>query len=225
MKNINALFFICLYISIFTNCASTYFKTANKMSGITGEITTNNGEIIEGKLTADINSNKIDNNYIELLPINSKKTQNIPMKTIKSIAIRNNTYYPKIVGTNLLNKDIYRFVKLISPSESRIKLYEYETITTTTITNSANVTSNIEESSKDYFVEFPDMPQYECIEAESRKFTPDFDEKVPKLLKNCPKLIAKIKDKDKEYYYHTLSDDARTINVWLNIINEYEKCK
>ena len=60
--------FACFIIGLFlfSSCSpSTYFRTPNEMQLILGTVLLKNGKELEGKINANIRSNKANKNYIK----------------------------------------------------------------------------------------------------------------------------------------------------------------
>jgi hypothetical protein len=48
---------------------------------------------------------------------------------------------------------------------------------------------------------------------------------VSKFFDSCPKLAKKIKNKEDGFYYSFFTGSSdKKINIWTNIIEEYDKC-
>ena len=214
--------YLVLALGVMCSCNSTFFKTANEMRGIQGQIVLRNGKELEGKIRTKVNFSKLEKNYVEITS-EKEKTTRYNMEDIASMTVRNNTYVPKILQAGSWGMDQARFVKVISPAGAKIKLYEYLTISSNTATV-GGVVSSYDQTNFAYYVSMPGDGDLECTNIENRRFVPDFDEKVADLVKKCKPLSKKIKSKDKDYYYPLIVSNDRRINVWLNIINEYDHC-
>lgn len=112
-----------------------------------------------------------------------------------------------------------RFVKLLTVDGGKMNLFEYEKITTNTSNNNNKVI--------EYYVQLPNDNSNKIYNIESSKFTPNFDDKMSAYVADCSLLAAKIKARDKDYFYPFVVNNGvlRRKAVLLQIINEYNTCK
>jgi len=90
--------------------------------------------------------------------------------------------------------------------------------------NGNTVTSSRVETQ--YYMSFPNEDNNAAWALNSSKFVPNFDEKMSKLLADCPALARKIADKEPGYFYAQISlfKEKRAAILW-EIIKEYNNCK
>ena len=112
-------------------------------------------------------------------------------------------------------------MKRLTGEGSRIHLYEDLQKETTT---SNNVTSTKYETQ--YYMQFPKEDGDEVWPLNSKKFVPNFDEKMSRIVADCPSLAEKIARKENGYFYAQVSlFKERRAEVLLHIIDEYNQCK
>lgn len=58
-----------------------------------------------------------------------------------------------------------------------------------------------------------------------KKFFPNFEEKMSKIVSDCPSLAEKIKQKMNGYAVRQMSIDAKKYEVIKKIVDEYNSCK
>jgi hypothetical protein len=96
----------------------------------------------------------------------------------------------------------------------------------TNTTTSNGVSSSTKNYETQYYMQFPSESGDGVWAVNSSKFVPNFDEKMSKLVEDCPALSKKIADKEPGYFYAqvTVFKEKRADVLW-NIISEYNKCK
>ena len=78
----------------------------------------------------------------------------------------------------------------------------------------------------EYFLQLPNEEGDAVWPLGSNKFVPNFEEKMSKLVTDCPALAAKISNKEEGYFYAQVSlFKERRANVLMTIIEEYNECK
>ncbi|HEX6913803.1 MAG TPA: hypothetical protein VF145_01095, partial [Chitinophagaceae bacterium] len=77
-----------------------------------------------------------------------------------------------------------------------------------------------------YYMQFPSETGDGVWAVNSSKFVPNFDEKMSKLLEDCPALAKKIAAKENGYFYAQVSVfRERRADVLMTIIKEYNECR
>ena len=109
------------------------------------------------------------------------------------------------------------FVRRLTPEKSKIQLYElYES-------GNGNPTG---ETRYTYYLSLPGYSPLTTINAQSSDVVPYFDEKVSKMVADCPALANKIRNREKGYFLPAVTFDAkRPGEVLLKIIKEYDQCQ
>jgi hypothetical protein len=212
---------ILSFLILFTSCKSPFFTSANNMRNISGTVYLKNGKEQTGPISSTLENYNGSKGYIEFSE-NGGKSQRIPVTEIKGISVRNNYYEPKLIDMGFGSRDKMLFVKRLTKDNSRINLYElYERVTNT----SSNYRRSYETDSYSYYVTMPGMGD-EAWNIEGRHLTPNFENKMSELVKDCSALAEKIRKKDKGYFYAQVSlVQEKRIETLMNIIDEYNKCK
>lgn len=223
------LYIIILACSIFafTACKAPYFNTANNMKLINGTVYTNDGKEIPGQITLNLENYRSSKLYITVVPAEGKE-ERINVTDIKGINIRNDYYEPKLIDMGGFgSRDQFRFVKRMTKEGSRIQLYElYERQTRQTNSRYGGGTSTYTTPEYTYYITTPAHTRQEAAwNIEGRKLTPNFEDKMSEVVKDCPSLAEKIKRKDKGYFYAQISlVDSKKIETMFTIIEEYNRC-
>lgn len=216
------LIFVAVTI-ILTSCkTASYFDSPNDLSYISGTLYLNNGRTIDGKLTVDDGYN----GRVKIFLPGEKKPQRYDYTEVEGFMIRNEYYELKEIrdGGALSRRYRFHFMKRLTPESSKIHLYEYlDRSTTRTGRNFNRTVSTLE---KDYYLQLPAEKGDGVWDISLSKFVPNFDEKMSKIVADCPNLSQKIADKEKGYFYSQLggSEEKRVDMLW-NIISEYNKCR
>lgn len=206
---------------LFASCKSaSFFESPNSLRNITGKLYLTNGKTVEGKLV--ISTDNFMGSPVKLFIPGEKKPQKYNLLDVKAYETRGELYVLKEVrGGGLSLGRNYSFMKRLTPEDSRIHLYEnMEKVTTT----NNGVTSSRYDTQ--YYMQFPSETGDAVWAVNSSKFVPNFDEKMSKLVEDCPALSKKIANKETGYFYAQVSlFRERRADVLWNIIAEYNKCK
>ncbi|HMJ47517.1 MAG TPA: hypothetical protein VK498_09315 [Ferruginibacter sp.] len=211
----------CLMV-LFTSCKSPYFTSANSMRNISGTIYLKDGKELNGPISSALENYSGSKGYIEYSGNTDNKASRVPVSEIKGISVRNNYYEPKLIDMGFGSRDQVLFVKKMTKDNSRINLYElYERQTNTSSSNRRSY----ETESYTYYITLPGQSE-EAWNIEGRHLTPNFENKMSELVKDCPLLAEKIRRKDKGYFYAQVSlVQEKRIETLMNIIDEYNKCR
>jgi hypothetical protein len=232
---IKYLFMRQLYITLFsglaiffTACSGPYFNNVNDMSQMTGTVYTNDGKEITGPLTIELDPYRSSRLY---LTVNDKDAkQKISITDIKGINFRNDYYEPKLIDMGGLgNNDEFRFVERLTKEGSRIHLYELNQKVSRqrgSRYNRYGSSGTYTDNETSYYITTPQHTrQMPAWSLEGRRLTPNFEDKMSEIVKDCPALAAKIKNKEKGYFYAQVSlVDTKKIETMFTIIEEYNKC-
>ena len=218
MRNIAIIFTLCFVI--FTSCRSPYFTSANNMRLINGTIYLKNGTEINGPITSSLSRYYSQDAAITISPSDAKE-QRIRVSDIKAISVRSNYYEPKLVDMGFGSRDQVLFLKRLTKADSRIGLYElYEQRSN----NSRNGTYYTDVYT--YYINAPGNRSDAVWNLEGRNLTPNFEDKMSEIVKDCPVLAMKIRNKEKGYFYAQVSlVNEKRIETMMMIIDEYNKCK
>lgn len=208
-------------ILLFASCKSaSFFETPNSLRNIDGKLFLTNGRTVEGKLV--VNSRNVLGSEVKVYVHGEKKPQKYNLLDVDAYEIRGEYYELKEVKGGLSLGRNMSFMKRLTPADSRIHLFESTEKNTSTSRNGATNTYY----EVQYYMQFPAETGDGVWAVNSSKFVPNFDEKMSKLVQDCPALAAKIAAKDPGYFYAQVSlfREKRADVLW-NIITEYNKCK
>jgi len=226
MKKLHILLF-CIFL-VFTACKSPFYNTANNMRLINGTVYTNDGREIPGQVTLNLENYRSSKLYVTVVGKNDKQGERINLTDIKGINIRNDYYEPKLIDMGGFgNSDEFRFVKRLTKEGSRLHMYElYEQRTRQTSSRYSGAGSSYTTPEYTYYITTPAHTRQQAAwNIEGRKLTPNFEDKMSQLVKDCPALADKIKKKEKGYFYAQVSlIDSKKIETMMGIIDEYNKC-
>ena len=214
----------------FTACKAPFYNTANNMRLINGTVYTTDGREIPGQITLNLENYRPSRLGITVLPKDSKQAQKIPITEVKGINIRNDYYEPKLIDRGGVgNTDEFRFVKRLTKEGSRIQMYElYEQTTRQNNNgrfNNAGAGSFTTSENSYYIVTPTHTRQQAAWSLDGRRLTPNFEDKMSEIVKDCPALAEKIKRKEKGYFYAQVSlIESKRVETLMTIIDEYNKC-
>ncbi len=203
---------------LFSACKSPYFTSVNSMRNIGATVYLKDGKEVSGPMTSLLSTYYSSNAYITIAP-NDAKEQRIAVSDIKGVNVRSNYYEPKMVDMGFGSRDQVLFLKRLTKEGSRIGLYElYEQRSN----NSRNGTYYTDVYT--YYISAPGNTA-EVWNLEGRHLTPNFEDKMGEMVKDCPALAEKISRKEKGYFYAQVSlVNEKRIETMMNIIEEYNRC-
>lgn len=193
-----------------------YFHTSNDMFGQNGTVYLEDGTEKNGEITIFFETGQEPKNFIEL-KLNGK-SEKIFIKEIKGYKIKDKYYVPRFVDLDGNGINHLLFVQRLTKENSKIHLYElYQR-------NQGN--NAYGEDIYSYYISLPTLAKYEVWNASSKNLVPRFEEKMSKIVSDCPSLANKIQQQNKGYFYGqvTLSNQKKA-EVLKRIIDEYNQCK
>jgi hypothetical protein len=211
-------------IVVLSSCKTiAYYDSPNDLNYINGTLYLTNGEKIDGKLSI----NESTGGPVKLYVDGEKKPQRYRFPEIEGYSIRNEFYeFKEILDGMTFNRAYrFRFMKRLTPAHSKIHLYEYldkQTYSRDGHRRSPGITS----IDKEYYIQLPSEKEDGVWNISLSRFTPNFDEKMSKIVNDCPALSQKIANKKKGYFYSQVggSEETRVDMLW-NIISEYNECQ
>jgi hypothetical protein len=215
---------IAVIILVLTACRSaSSFETPNSLRNITGTLFLTSGRTVEGKLV--VNTGNSFGSPVKVFLPGEKEPQKFNLHEIEGYEIRGQYYELKEIRGGLSLGRSLSFMKKLTPKDSRIHLYENMEEHTNTTTHNGT-TSTTKQYDTQYYMQLPSETGDAVWAVNSSKFVPNFDEKMSKLVEDCPALAKKIADKEAGYFYAqvTVFKEKRADVLW-NIISEYNKCK
>ncbi|MCP9753525.1 hypothetical protein [Ferruginibacter sp. HRS2-29] len=202
-------------------CNTPYYSSANNMSGQPATLNLNSGKQLQGKISVRSFDNYSSVSRVQFAEGTDKNYQEYSLSDIQSVYLNGGTYcVKKLIGSNFWSGNALRFVQQLTPPGGRIDLFQHEKMV-------KNSTTGKDEKQVEYYLQLPGAVNNEIFNLESGKFTPNFDDKMSAYVKDCPALAAKIKSKDKDYFYPFVvnNGDLRRKAVLLQIIHDYNTCK
>jgi hypothetical protein len=193
------------------------------LRNITGTLFLTNGKSVDGKLVVQMGN--MFGGVIKIYTEGDKNAMQFNVEEVEGYRIRNDYYDLKeLKGGVRLGKKL-SFMKRLTPARSRIYLYEYiDKVTETNRVNGSNRTTTRYEN--DYYMQFPNTEGSAVYPLGGSKFVPNFNEKMSRLVSDCPELAQKIAAKESGYFYAQISlSKEKRADVLLNIIEEYNRCK
>ena len=195
------------------------------MRYISGTVYLNSGREITGPINSSLATYYTSNSYITMTEGDAKESQKIYLSDIKGINVRNNYYEPKFIDMGW-GSDRVMFVKRLTKENSRIGLYELYQQQTNTSTNRRGYSSSYTTDDYSYYITIEGHPQTEAWNIGGKHLTPNFEDKMSEIVKDCPVLADKVKRKEKGYFYAQVSlITEKRIETMMNIIEEYNRCK
>jgi hypothetical protein len=213
---------LAIAVTVASCKSAAWFETPNDLNNINGTLYLVNGENLQGKLSVDDGWN----GRVRLDVPGEKKSRKYPFHDVKGYQLRGDYYELKEVrdGSSFSRNFRLHFMRRLTPENSRIHLYEYLDKETTHIGSRRD--RSVTSLEKTYYIQLPSENGDGVWDIGLSRFVPNFDDKVSKLVSDCPVLAQKIASKEKGYFYPQIgySDESRVDILW-NIINEYNKCQ
>jgi hypothetical protein len=204
----------------FASCKSAaYFESPNNLRNISSTLYLTNGKTYSGKLV--VNKDAFLGNAVQLYQEGDKQPMRFNLTEVEGYETRGEYYAMKQIRSGLTLGRNYSFMKRLTKDNSRIHLYENLEVSTTTDRYGASS----KRYETQYYLQLPGDESSAVWALSSTKFVPNFDEKMSKLIADCPTLANKIANKEQGYYYAQVSlFKEKRAEVLFTIINEYNKC-
>ncbi len=203
------------FLPILCSCKSiAFFDSPNNVAKQEAIVNMLDGNQKKGMLTISLEET-YSVTFVSLF--NNGKEERILIDSIKSYTIGDNVYVPRRLSVDFDQPLKLLFVKKLTPDSSRIQLYElYQN----------NMKRDTREDLVLYFISLPSFERLETWGLGNKNLVPNFDQKMSKVVEDCPVLAAKIRDRQKGYYFPQLTlSDTKKKDVLKKIINEYNLCK
>jgi len=187
---------------------------------MTGTLYLTNGKAVDGRLV--IQMGNLFSNNVKVYAEGEKKPMNFNLGEVQGYTLRNNYYALKEKkGSFGLGRRL-SFMKRLTPTNSRIHLYEE--MEKVTESGKANTSSRTRYETE-YYLQLPDEATDDVYPLGGSKFVPNFDEKMSRMVSDCPLLAQKIAAKESGYFYAQVSlFKEKRVEVLMNIIREYNRC-
>ena len=216
MKPFNFLF-VFIFVLLSSGCRTlSYFESPNNLRNLEGTLLLHNGKTVDGRLV--IETENIFSSPVRVYADGDKKPMRFGLNEVKGFSLRNETYVLKEIREGLSIGRRQYFMKQLTRDSSRIHLYEF--LSKETINKTAT------RHEPEFYVELPNEEPGLVFAANGSRFVPHFEEKVSRLVSDCPALAEKIADKRPGYFYAQVSLlKERRAEVLLKIIDEYNACR
>lgn len=194
----------------------SYFESPNSLRNVDGIVYLQNGKSFEGKINIQVEN--IFGSPVKVFSEGETKPMQFNLEDVKGYEVKGRYYELKEIRESInLGKRLV-FMRRLTPQPSGMHLYEYmkkETV---------NKTATRHES--EYYIQLPKEENNHVYASGSAKFVPHFEEKVSKLLSDCPTLSQKIATRQHGYFYAQVNLlKERKLDVLLRIIDEYNQCE
>jgi hypothetical protein len=194
--------------------AVSYFNTPNDVFKKEGVVYLLNGTERKGEISVMFETGHDVDKFIHLE--NAGREERVLIDSIKSYRINEDYYFPKKIALDNSDAERLLFVKRLTKENSRINLYE--------LYQARRQTSDGQKHFF-YYISLPAQSRLEVWNIASKNLVPNFDNKMGKLVEDCPVLSNKIKSRNSGYFLaqYTLSD-LKKVDVLKRIIDEYNDC-
>jgi hypothetical protein len=209
----------------FSRCKPySYFNTSNDFQNINCSIHFLDGKELVGHTTIQLETGRLAERFIYLKT--DTAIQKIPIDSIAFYTYNSEFYYPKEIDLDAyIIPDKYKlflpgqrnllFVKRLTKGNVKMDLFElYQSKTRS-------------EDGADHYYYYVSRKSDHRLKAwgvGSDLFFPRFNEKMSKIVSDCPVLSNKIDQKENGYTLNQLSLDLKKFQVFKTIIEEYNNC-
>lgn len=211
------LFLFSFFFFTISGCKSVaYFHTPNDMLRQYGTIYKEDGTEKNGEVTITFEAGQPAKNFISL-SVNGKVEKMYP-RDIKGYKIKDKYYVPRYIDLEGNGISYLLFVQRLTGESSKIQLYQFYQRNQGSDANGDDVYS--------YYISFPTLSKYEVWNASGKYLVPGFNEKMSRIVADCPALALKIQRQNKGYFYAQLtSSNQKKADVLKKIIDDYNECK
>lgn len=220
MRNKLVIYLMILCIVQSSCRTAAYFDTPNSLRNMRGEIFLVNGRSYKGRIV--INNTGTVSNTIKLYEDGEKRPMRFSIQDVKGYQLEQDYFALKEIRGGLKLGRTYYFMKRLTPVNSRMHLYENREKRSTS--NSRNLNTVSYETT--YYVQLPGDHESFVWPLHGSKFVPAFDEKMSRVVADCPSLSRKITNRMDGYFYAqvTVFSEKRA-DVMMKIIEEYNACR
>jgi len=206
MKNVIGCFILSAALSMSAYAQNDFIYYSGP-----GKIVLASGETVTGKVNYGLSSPA----KVEIIPDGQTKYVKYKCDDVKEFSVEDKQYLPvKMKGGAVTIGSGLAFGRLLTPADSKIKIFISETQNTVVVNNNFTITTS-------YYASVPgDETAYALSDL---KFTPF--KKMAKYVESCPSLVAKITAKEKGYSYPMVTTDEARLEVFVNVARENQDCK
>lgn len=197
------------------------FESPNHLRNINSTLYLANGKQFEGKLI--IQMGNLFSSNVKLLAEGDSKAMQFPLTEVVGYRVGDDYYALKDRKGGLGTGRHYSFMKRLTPSDSRMHLYEDRQ---REVTSGKGNLQRDNQYHHEYFLELPTERGLEVYASSASRLVPHFEEKMSHIVGDCLALAQKIINKEDGYFYHQVSFSRQhRAEVLLRIIKEYNQCK
>lgn len=214
---------LAFFAVLLCSCGSvSSFESPNNLRNLSGTLYLTNGKTIDGRLT--IQMGNLFSSDVKIYADGDKDAMKFNIGEVQGYRLRGNYYALKEIRGGINFGKRYSFMKQITKDASRINLYEsINKVEETSRVNGSNVSRSRYEP--EYYMQLLSENGDDVYALTSSRFVPNFDEKMSRMVGDCPSLAQKIAAKEKGYFYAQISlSSEKRVEVLLNIIDEYNRC-
>jgi hypothetical protein len=194
----------------------SYFESPNNLRNIDGTLHLKDGKKLDGRLVVE--TENVFGSKVRLYTEDEKKPMQFSLNQVKGFSIRGDEYELKEIREGISIGKRQFFMKRLTPQNSRMHLFEFSKKETTNKTSTRHVT--------EFYVQLPDEEEDLVYSTNGSHFVPHFEDKVSRIVSDCPSLARKIASKQNGYFYAQVSLlKEKRADVMLRIINEYNDCQ
>ena len=211
---------ISLITLMLTSCkTASYFDTPDNIRNMEGTLFLKNGRSVDGKIT--INSVAFSSSAVKVYTPGDKKPMQFRRDDVTGYQMRNDYFALQQIRGGISFGGQYSFMKRLTPADSRIQLFEQ----TEKVSSRGNNQVTGYRYETNFYMQLPGEDGNGVWAVNSNKFVPNFDEKMSRMVADCPNLSKKIASKEEGYFYAQVSlFREKRADVLLNIIREYNEC-
>lgn len=199
---------------LFSGCKAAGFKTPNDTGRSEATVYFRDGTSQKGILTVVFENPDPNMNHIYFIPDHSTTFKTLDYKTIKSYSIGADVYVPKLVDIYVNDTKLYLFVKRLTAENAKLQLFELHQL---------YKSSSSGEENYEYFISTLGGGVYDAVNINSSRLLP-LENGMAVYVSDCPSLLQKIRDKQKGYYYSSVTFKTKRIEVIKRIVSEYNNC-
>ena len=193
----------------------SYFSTPNDVHKNNAIVYMLNGIEKKGSITIRLEGSHENKKIIQLE--NGKVVEQLQIDSIKFYKVNENYYFPKLIEIDFNSTQHLLFVKRLTGEISRIHLYELH--------QQKSQTSDGQDY-YNYYISLPNYGRLNVLSIASKELTPNFHEKMSKIVKDCSSLSNKIQEKTKGYFLAEYTrSNTKKVEVFKRIIDEYNNCQ
>lgn len=215
------LFAVVVLSFFFSSCHTvSSFESPDSFRNLHGTLYLANGKTFEGRLI--IQTGNLFGPVIKAYAEGDKIPAQFNVRDVVGYRIDRGYFALKHKEGSFAIERGYAFMKRLSPEDSKIHLYEAQEKERESGKGSQSITSRYQ---TEYYVEFPHDEEAVVHSVNGSRIVPHFEEKISRLVSDCPSLAKKIAAKENGYVYAQVSFfKEKKKEVWLRIIEEYNRC-